>query len=317
MRRDWRKWRLGGPRPSQPCACRTEPTQCRRQQPPPHTLLLPLQRSASYLDRARQVGPRPAARSAATTPAASRGVSPAGSRQPSRGTSPTPARRALQPGAPSPLLARIGWGPCQCTAVCFSWPLPGSRTRELHGSTGPAGPPPPRSRSAGPDRPSSAQRFDPMEYIRQQRHRQQAAAERLEDQRRQQRLQPPSRPGSRPASRPQSLPASRPSSMPSSSECTATHGLSDKLGAKWHPCAPAPRGDPADPRQCVLLTFAGHSTPARSRVPSRDPSVDRARPARGDRESSRERAALARSTERLRGAVSTTYGEPSDCQEHV
>ncbi|GAB4820545.1 hypothetical protein N2152v2_007591 [Parachlorella kessleri] len=77
---------------------------------------------ASYLDRARQVGPRPPGRSAAVTPTGSRGVSPAGSRQPSRGGSPAPARRALQPaGLPQ------------------------------------------RSRSAGPERPSSTPRFDPTE----------------------------------------------------------------------------------------------------------------------------------------------------------
>ena len=283
-------------------------------------------RSASYLERARQVGPRPAARSAATTPLGSRGVSPAGSRQPSRGTSPAPVRRAPLPGAgQGPGLLRLRCCVRCCMKCCMialgsgekgmrpcpqpqlSTPVP---TATLWGAGLQQ-----RSRSADPQRPGSqpgsrpgsASRFDPTEYVRQQRDRQRAAADRLEEQRRAQRLQ--QRPSSsRPASRPQSLPASRPSSVPSSSE----HGVAAAPVLLWILCGAFwsggvqrfPTATCSWP--CKLhLVGAGYSTPARSRVASRDPSVERGRAAR---DGSRERAALARSTERLRGAVSTTYG---------
>ena len=86
-----------------------------------------------------------------------------------------------------------------------------------------AGLPQQRSRSAGPERPSSTPRFDPTEYVRQRRDQQRAAADRLDEIRRQQRLpQLSSRPGSRPAS----LPSSRPSSLPGSSKLTPIAGSS-------------------------------------------------------------------------------------------
>lgn len=65
---------------------------------------------------------------------------------------------------------------------------------------------------------------------------------------------------------------------------------------------------------------AGHSTPQRSRVPSRDPSADRARQAARDHSAERgglrqgnprQRDAAVRSTELLRAAVQTTAGRSS------
>ena len=194
-----------------------------------------------------------------------------------------------------------------------------------HFSLPPAGGPP-RSRSADvsrpgslpSSRPTSAGRFDPTEYIRLKREREREASRRLDDMRRSARLQSPG------ASRPPSLPGSRPHSMPSSREAavgrrravpmleagriTAGEACSWRsllwaVLTRWPPIS----HHPPNPT-------AGHSTPQRSLVPSRDPSADRARLAARDRSAERgrplgdprERATAVRSTERLRAAVRTT-----------
>ncbi|PRW56091.1 coiled-coil domain-containing 61-like isoform X1 [Chlorella sorokiniana] len=139
----------------------------------------------------------------------------------------------------------------------------------------------------------------------------------------------PPRSRSADVSRPSSLPSSRPNSRPTSAgrfdpteyvrmkrerEREASRRLDDmRRSARLH--SPGGSRPPSLPgSRPHSLPTSRHSTPQRSRVPSRDPSADRARQAARDRSTERgrplgdprERATAVRSTERLRAAVRTT-----------